>query len=105
MVDPETFETFILPDAAPANDAAWKDTPFVRALERYNALPKGLPTTALPQEARWRFSYRGSMPVKKAFDRAMFTRTIEAAGGLGAPIAIAISGLWIERHEPDFSGL
>ncbi|MEK6791015.1 MAG: polysaccharide deacetylase [Deltaproteobacteria bacterium] len=106
VVDPETFETFILPDAAPANDAAWKDTPFVRALERYNARPEGITNNGITAgSAAGVFLTVDLCPSKKAFDRAMFTRTIEAAGGLGAPIAIAISGLWIERHEPDFNWL
>ncbi len=107
-VDPETFETFILPwdDAAPANDAAWKDTPFVKALERYNARHEGITNNGIiAGNANGVFLTVDLCPSKKAFDHAMFTRTSEAAGGHGAPLAIAISGLWIERHGSEFDWL
>lgn len=107
-VDTQTFETFILPQggAAPANGAAWKDTPFIRALERYNAHTEGITNNGITgANASGVFLTVDLCPSKKAFDRAMFTRTIKAVGGHGAPIAIAISGLWIERHESEFDWL
>ncbi|MBI5235225.1 MAG: polysaccharide deacetylase [Deltaproteobacteria bacterium] len=107
-VDPETFETIILPvhDTARTDDSAWKDTPFIRALEIYNARPQGITNNGvIAGNADGVFLTVDLCPSKKAFDREMFTRTIKAAGGHGAPVAIAISGLWIERHKAQFDWL
>lgn len=87
-------------------EGVWRKTPFVSALYRYTAGQDGLihndgiirAEAATPGV----FLTVDMCPSKRGFNKDLFTSTI----GLplkDKPIAIAVSGLWIERHRGEFN--
>ncbi len=108
-VDPLTFETTIndakeIPTASAGTE--WKKTPFATALARYTAPDGKLQNSGIQRgEARVDgiFLTVDLCPSKKPLDRALFEGIVERFKGrkTPAPVAIAVSGLWMERHAED----
>jgi hypothetical protein len=109
-VDPQTLETKLEPACArrceETDDDAQQETRFLRALR-----PQGISdghsvstNAGLVHGAGDGAFLTGDLcPSHKPLDRAFFTRLAEAAPG--APIALAVSGRWLERHGEDFEWL
>ncbi|MBI5827013.1 MAG: polysaccharide deacetylase [Deltaproteobacteria bacterium] len=84
----------------------WRKTPFASALYRYTAGRDGLihndgiirAEAATPGV----FLTVDMCPSKRSFNRDLFASTI-ALPVKDRPIAIAVSGLWIERHRDEFN--
>lgn len=112
-VDPLTFETTIndakeIPTASAGKE--WKKTPFATALARYTAPDERLQNSGIRRgEANVDgiFLTVDLCPSKKPLDRALFEATIAGfkEKKTPAPVAIAVSGLWIERHAEDLRWL
>jgi hypothetical protein len=94
--------------ARPAKEEAWRDTPFARALFRQTSPPYPLQNDGL-QEAE--HSVRGFFltadlcPSRKPLDRSLFEATASLSQKQPVPVALMISGIWIERHEADLAWL
>jgi hypothetical protein len=113
VLDPQRFELGEMEadkvlSARPAKEEAWRDSPFARALFRQTSPPYALQNDGL-QEAE--HSVKGFFltadlcPSKKPLDRTFFEATGALPQKRPVPIALMVSGLWIERHEADLSWL
>lgn len=112
-IDAETFETEILDRAAlNAGDVPKvhvAKTPFMKALEKYTEVRDNDNRNGIKNgedsASNGIFLTIDLCPSKKALDKALFQKTIQLAqsGKNDANIAIAVSGLWIERHEEDLA--
>ncbi len=110
VVDPYTFKTRVVnglvDTAKKAPKKAWEKTPFIKALTRYTA-GGGLQNEGIREGEG---SYKGVFltadmcPSRRPFDKDLFTSTMDLPG-LKEPanIALAVSGLWIERHREEFN--
>lgn len=112
-IDPLTFETTVT-DTKEAlktfRGKGWKKTPFFQALVRYTAPDGRLQNSGLRRgETRVDgvFLTVDLCPSRKPLDRALFEATIERfkSEKTPAPVAIAVSGLWMERHPEDLKWL
>ncbi len=112
-IDPITFETSVI-DAQETSNASvnneWQKTPFAVSLARYTAPDGRLQNSGIRRgEAKvdGLFLTVDLCPSKKPLDRALFEATIkDFIGKKGpAPLAIAVSGLWMARHQEDLRWL
>ncbi len=109
-VDPATLATRLEPDqdlsCAETDDARQKDTRYGRAIRSSAA---GGPTDVIVNGGLTRGANGGSFitgdlcPSRRPLDRG-FLETLETVER-PAPIALAISGLWLVRHKADFAWL
>jgi hypothetical protein len=113
VLDPVRFEwremaaaTVLASRTASAED--WRGTPFARALARHTSPPYPLQNDGLRESdhsVTGFFLTADLCPSKKPLDR----RPIEATAALPlqepVPIALMVSGLWIQRHEADLAWL
>ncbi|MBI5902429.1 MAG: polysaccharide deacetylase [Deltaproteobacteria bacterium] len=111
IVDADSFQTGEIDASTIAfnrevEKEVWRKTPFASALYRYTAGQDGLihndGIIRAEGAAPGVFLTVDLCPSKRNFDRNLFTSTI----GLplkDKPIAIAVSGLWIERHRDEFN--
>ncbi|MBI2411770.1 MAG: polysaccharide deacetylase [Deltaproteobacteria bacterium] len=106
-IDPEIFTTEIVDEGAIISTDVkikdWKGTRFVEALYRYTAPAKGIENQGMrsaEENTGGLFLTIDLCPSTKGFDRPAFEATESLA--TPAPIAIAVSGLWIERHRDEF---
>jgi hypothetical protein len=117
VVDPESLETSLESAACWTCQATTAEaqaaTRFIRAVDRYAAAPGKKP----PAGARWlanagltaspqgqgAFVTGDLCPSLKALDRD-FLQKLEKTGA-APPVALSVSGLWIERHAEDFHWL
>ncbi len=110
-LDPYSFETIV----KEAGDAGLKwgvkaeeveNTPFMKALDRHTSHQEGLQNMGIKEggAAQGVFLTIDMCPSKKVFDRDLFESTLSLPQfkSAPAPIAIAISGLWMERHRDEF---
>ena len=109
-VDPLSFNTSVMEESAlggAAPDAEWKSTPYARALEIYNAPSSGLQDGGLRRAAGkgGLFLTIDLCPSSKKLDMELFKAAMEQPRleGKPLPIAIAISGMWMERHEDELA--
>ncbi len=110
-VDPYTFGTSIA-DASEASAsrevpfALLGKTPFMKALEKYSS-PDGKTQNSGITHADCAggglFLTVDMCPSKNEFDRELFTATESVNPGSPVPVALAVSGLWIKKHEEDFN--
>jgi hypothetical protein len=113
VLDPERFAfremaAATVLAARTANDEAWRETPFSHALARQTSPPFPLQNDGL-REAEHPvpgfFLTADLCPAKRPLDR----RFIEALTALPlkspVPIALMVSGLWMQRHPDDFAWL
>ena len=106
-VDPRTFKTSMAKEAELAKAAGneWKETPYGKALLRYTTRGNGLQDSGLlaGDPDKGLFLTVDLCPSHKPLDTALF----EAAMKLPAfkerpvPVAIAVSGLWMDEHRND----
>lgn len=109
-LDPLTFETFLAgPASVEASGEVPPDllnkTPFMKALERYTVPAGGLQNSGITVgecAANGFFLTIDMCPSRKEFERELFTATAGLNTDAPAPVAIAVSGLWIERHKKEF---
>lgn len=116
-VDPATLETRLEAAAGlrcvETSDAAQQDTRYLRALRprpgdpddpRLFAGRSVSASAGLGHGAGAGSFLTGDLcPSRRPLDRDFFRRLAEAAPG--APVALAVSGLWLERHGEDFDWL
>ena len=92
----------------PAGDEAWRETPFALALYRQTSPPYPIQNDGL-REAEHPvpgfFLTADLCPSKKPLDRVFFEATIALPLKPPVPLALMISGLWIQRHEADLAWL
>ena len=113
VVDPATLLSYDLPACSTSlrvesDDPAVAPTPLARALQRYNSAPYRLQNGGAIRaetEVDGFFLTVDLCPSKRPFERGMF----DAAGALGkgfpVPVAVAVSGLWLESHPEEVSYL
>ncbi|HAO93734.1 MAG: hypothetical protein A2X99_10605 [Deltaproteobacteria bacterium GWB2_55_19] len=106
-LDPETFTTEVVDEGAisfaDVKTTEWKGTRFIHALHKYTAPVAGFENQGMRSAEVKKgglFLTMDLCPSTKGFDRDAFEAT--EALGTPAPIAIAVSGLWIERHREEF---
>lgn len=92
----------------PADDEAWRHTTFSLALIRQTSPPYPLQNDGLREAEHLVpgfFLTADLCPAKKPMDRAFFETTIALPQKSPVPVALMISGLWIQRHEADLAWL
>lgn len=109
IVDPYTFSTRIIKRSViafrVAPDKDWLGTPYVKALYKY-ALGDRLQNGGIREgdgEYKGVFLTVDMCPSRKGIDKDLYTATAGLTGNGPADIAIAVSGLWIERHRDEFN--
>lgn len=108
-VDPKALNTSVMEETDMGKAAAeteWMSTPYARALKRYNAPGGGLQDSGLRHGiGSGLFLTVDLCPSSKKLDMELFKAAMEQPSlkGKPLPIAIAISGMWIERHEDELS--
>lgn len=106
-IDPNSFASVMMDEKDAASDALeadWKETPYARALERYSAKATGLQAGGLRHGARGGlFLTIDLCPSHKKMDTELFNSALEMAAKSGTPlpVAIAVSGMWMEKHEDE----
>lgn len=109
-VDPYTFDTLIT-DASSAGTSGevppdiLNSTPFMKALERYTSPDGKLQNSGITRgecDTNGFFLTVDLCPSRKEFAQELFTATAGVTPGESAPVALAVSGLWIERHKKEF---
>jgi len=85
-----------------------QNTPFVRALDRYNAPPYKLQNHGMVRaesSVDGMFLTVDMCPSKRPFEKAFFMAIADLSRqyGGGTPVAIAITGNWLENHPEEFA--
>lgn len=111
LVNPQTFESSVARASAVASDGpatfdGLRETPFGHALLRYTAPPYRLRNYGAihaMHSVDGMYLTVDLCPTTKPMDRALFEQTLEEEGPLSTPlpIAVAITGQWMERHPQD----
>ncbi len=94
--------------APTARDEDWQETPFSRALFRQTSSPYPLQNDGLREAeypVRGFFLTVDLCPAKKPLDRRFIVATAALPQPSPIPVAMMISGLWIQKHESDFAWL
>lgn len=113
VLDPYGFETAVVDGPLdlknPPERKDWEATPFIKALYRHTAPNDGIANQGLTSAESVRkgvFVTADMCPSTRPFEKEFFERTA-ALGTIGrpAPVAVMITGLWIERHEEEFRWL
>ncbi len=113
VLDPQRFtlsemNTERVLSSQPAGDEAWQETPFSLALIRQTSPPYPVQNDGL-REAEHPvpgfFLTADLCPSKKPLDRVFFEATMALPQKAPVPLALMISGLWIQRHEVDLTWL
>lgn len=106
-VEPDTFETSVI-DAQSIKDApkgGWKNSAYGTALRRYTGPDAKIQNSGLTKAADGKglFLTVDMCPSQKPFDMGLFKATIGLPGvqDKPVPVAIAVSGLWMDRHKDD----
>ncbi|MDA8124765.1 MAG: polysaccharide deacetylase [Deltaproteobacteria bacterium] len=89
-----------------ADEAAWRQTPFSAALARQTAPPyplqnDGLRRSELPVAGF--FLTADLCPAKKPLDRGFLEATAALPLTAPIPVALPVTGLWIEKHPEDLA--
>lgn len=113
VLDPYAFTTYVETAAVdfskPLAQSVLDATPFISALKRYTAPGRGLENqgiTVAETSVNGVFVTADLCPSKRPLEKAFFVDTeAMAAHGKPAPIALMISGLWIQRHDAEFRWL
>lgn len=107
-VDPKALNTSVMEESdmgKAAIDSEWKSTPYARALKSYNTPAVGLQDSGLRHGSSGLFLTVDLCPSSKKLDMELFKAAMEQPSlkGKPLPIAIAISGMWMERHEDELA--
>lgn len=113
LVNPATLETSIakadtLAGAGSAEAKTMADSPFAAALERNTALPCKLQNHGATRSSRpvdGLFLTVDMCPSRRPFEREMFAAVADLSrkGGGPVPLAVAMTGAWLERHRDDLA--
>lgn len=112
-IDPVTFETSVTgtqETLTASVDHEWQKTPFALSLVRYTAPDWRLQNSGIRRgetKLDGVFLTVDLCPSRKPLDKALFEATVEVfkREKAPAPVAIAVSGLWMERHTEDLRWL
>ncbi|CAG0930791.1 hypothetical protein PLCT1_01508 [Planctomycetaceae bacterium] len=107
-VDPESFETAFIDEAMLGEDAPeaeWRRTPYAKAIEKYNSPSPGLQDSGLRRAGNGLFLTVDLCPSTKKMDTGLFMAAIRQPRmkDTPLPVAIAVSGTWMERHEDELA--
>jgi hypothetical protein len=112
LVDPFSLETSSVPEASfsPLGDVAAampRETPFMRALDRYSIPPWKLQNHGMVHAdtpVQGVFLTVDMCPSAKPFEKAFFEFLAELSKkmGKGTPVAVAMTGNWLLNHREDF---
>jgi hypothetical protein len=115
LVNPQTFESSVVRASAVDADGAAtfedvQETPFGHALLRYTAPPYRLwnyGAIHATHSVDGMYLTVDLCPTTKPMDRTLFQQMLEEAGPLAAPlpVAVAITGQWMEHHAQDLTWL
>jgi hypothetical protein len=115
LVNPQTFESSVSRESAVAVDGAatidnLRETPFGHALLRYTAPPYHLRNYGAihaMHSVDGMYLTVDLCPTAKPLDRTLFEQMLEERAPAFAPlpVAIAITGQWMEHHPQDLSWL
>ena len=113
VIDPFSFQSFDFPAAAltlsaVAAEPSLGQSPFMRALERYDSPPyplqNGGATRAAGQVAG-EFLTVDLCPSHHPFERELFDTLAATGKGAPVPVAVAITGVWLKAHPEEFAYL
>nr|WP_218460731.1 palindromic element RPE1 domain-containing protein [Rickettsia sp. TH2014] len=117
LVDPNSFKTelvlqelVILPTNKTEKENLLKKlnkTPYIKALNKYNSAPyilQNYGVTSSMYKVKGQFLTIDMCPSSKSFEEDFFKKLVELSSKLNKPIPIAIcvSGLWINKHTEEF---
>ncbi|ABV74396.1 hypothetical protein A1C_00315 [Rickettsia akari str. Hartford] len=117
LVDPHSFKTeltlqelVILPTNKTEKENLLKklnETPYIKALNKYNSAPYMLQNygaTSSMYKVKGQFLTIDMCPSSKSFEEDFFKKIVALSSKLNKPIPIAIcvSGLWINNHTEEF---
>ena len=115
LVDPFTLETSLARAAAidfsrEPSPAALHDTPFLRALNRHTSSPYKLQNHGARHAdfpVNGMFLTVDMCPSRRPFEKGFFTAVAELSrqSGRGTPLAIAMTGNWLESHRDEVGWL
>lgn len=106
-VDPYSFGTSMAKEAelAKAAGSEWKKTPYGRALMKFTTPGQGLQDSGLQagNSNRGLFLTVDLCPSRKPLDTELFEAAMKlpAFRNMPVPVAIAVSGLWMDEHRDD----
>jgi hypothetical protein len=113
LVNPVTLETATVREADIDFDRdeppdALRNTPFVRALDSYTAPPYKLQNHGIVRAesaTQGMFLTVDMCPSKRPYEKVFFMAVAEQSlqSGRGTPVAIAITGNWLENHPNEFA--
>lgn len=115
LVDPLTLETSVAPAATldcsvQIPPEKLRDTPFIKTLDHHTAPPfklqnHGAGHSDLPVDGM--FLSVDMCPSKRPFERVLFTALADMASrnGEATPVAIAMTGAWLEHHQDELAWL
>lgn len=89
-------------------EEAWRQTPFSHALSRYTSSPFPLQNGGLRRAehpAPGFFLTADLCPSRKPLDRDFIKATLALPLRRPIPLALMVSGHWLQRHQADFSWL
>ena len=111
-VDPVTFQSFDLPASGLRPVRVSADipgsTPYLKAVERYTAAPYKLQNGGATRAAAavdGVFLTVDLCPSRRPFEREMFEATAAQGKGKPAPVAVSITGIWLEKHPEELAYL
>lgn len=107
-VDPNTFAASIIDAPAKARMTDKKKVsaaPYVRALQKHTASDDKIQNSGIikGEKSGGIFLTADLCPSKRPLERGLFASSIEYNRTGNAPIALAVSGLWIERHQVELA--
>ena len=113
VVDPVSLESFDLPASGltltgAAAEASLAATPFLRALERYDSAPFPLQNggaTRAGAKVDGTFLTVDLCPSRRPFEHELFRALVASGKGRAVPVAISVSGVWLEKHPGELSYL
>jgi hypothetical protein len=113
LVDPNRLETAIIPAeqcTGMPEGGPLRRTPYMQAVERATAAPYKLQNQGLTRAEQplsgWVLTV-DLCPSRRPFERELFQAllSLPERAGSPVPVAIAISGLWLERHPAELDWL
>lgn len=110
-IDPKSLKASIVKDemmGKAARDSEWKATPYAKALKKYNGPYSGAQNAGLSHGALdGLFLTIDLCPSTKKMDAELFKALSEMGYLRGAPlpVAIAVSGMWMRKHEEELASI
>ncbi|MCM0080091.1 polysaccharide deacetylase [Geomonas sp. Red32] len=113
VVDPATLASYDLPASSlrastASLEGALGSTPYLRALERYTSGPHRLQNDGARRADRpsdGAYLTVDLCPSHRPFEKDIFDAAEALSKGRPAPVALMISGLWLEKHPDEIAYL